>query len=200
MTSAFALSTFFKLSICCKTLNGSQIGKFLEIKGDPVTSGFTTYQIVVTGQIFLGPNVNSGDILSPDGTTLDGGMMPTGIDDYFFTGDIVSITAGKHIFSFVDGVEVPNDSQIGKFLEIKGDPAASGFTTYQIVVTGQIFLGPNANSGDILTPDGTTLDGGMMPTGIDDFFFTGDIVSITAGKHIFSFVDGVEVPNGSPPL
>jgi len=173
--------------------------KFLEIKGDPVASGFTTYQIVVTGQIFLGPNVNSGDILSPDGTTLNGGMNPTGLDDYFFTGDIVSITAGKHIFSFVDGVEVPNDSQVGKYLEIKGDPVTSGFTTYQIVVTGQIFLGPNVNSGDILTPDGTTLDGGMMPTGLDDYFFTGDIVSITAGKHIFSFVDGVEVPNDSSP-
>jgi len=169
----------------------------LQIKGDPTTSGYTTYQIVVSGQIMLGPNTNPGDILSADGTTINGGVGPRGLDDYTFTGTIVSITAIKPIVSIVNGVEVPNDST--NLLQIKGDPTTSGYTTYQIVVSGQIMLGPNTNPGDILSPDGTTINGGVSPTGVDDYSFTGTIVSITAGEHIFSFVNGIEVPNNSTP-
>ena len=82
----------------------------LQIKGDPTTSGYTAYQIVVSGQIMLGPNTNPGDILSSGGTTINGGVIPTGLDDYTFTGTIVSITAIQPIVSVVNGVEVPNDS------------------------------------------------------------------------------------------
>ena len=172
--------------------------KFLEIKGDPVNTSSTSYQVIVTGQISLGSNANpNSDIISPDGTTLNGIITPTGLDDLYFTGDIVSITAVIHIFSFVDGVEVSNGSP--SFLEIKGDPITSGITTYQIVVSGQITKGPNANTSDILSPDGTTIDGLVKSTGVDDYSFTGNVVSITATQHVFSFVDGVEVSNGSPP-
>jgi len=171
--------------------------KFLEIKGDSATSSTTTYQVIVSGQISLGPKANPNDILSSDGTTINGRVLPTGRDNYYFTGDIVSITAGKHVFSFVDGVEVPNDSPIGKFLEIKGDPLTSSATTYQVIVSGQISLGPKANPNDILSSDGTTINGKILPTGLDNYYFTGDIVSITAGQHVFSFVDGVEVTNDS---
>ena len=86
-----------------------------------------------------------------------------------------------------------------KLLEIRGDPATSGVTTYQVIVSGQISLGPNANSNDILSPDGTTINGKIGPSALDNYSFTGNIVSITADQHVFSFVDGVEVPNGSPP-
>jgi len=89
---------------------GMKLKTNLKIKGDPTTTSFSDYQIIVTGQIFLGPKTNPDDILSPDGTTVNGGIPPNGVDDYFFTGDIVSITADKHILSFVDGVEVPNGS------------------------------------------------------------------------------------------
>jgi len=88
--------------------------------------------------------------------------------------------------------EVSNDSQ--RFLEIKGDPVTNGTINYQVVVSGQITKGPEANSGDILSPDGTTIDGKILPTATDDYFFTGNIVSITADQNVFSFVDGVDVP------
>jgi len=85
--------------------------KFLEIQGAPETSPPTTYQIIVSGEIFYGPQANPpDDMLSSDGTTIDGTINPTKIDNYFFTGDIVSITADQHIFSFVDGIEISNDS------------------------------------------------------------------------------------------
>jgi len=87
---------------------------------------------------------------------------------------------------------------VQKFLEIIYDPLTTGTTFYTVVVTGTILPGPNANLADVISPDGTTINGRIHPTGLDDFSFTGDIVSITAGQHIFSFVDGVEVPNGSP--
>ena len=76
----------------------------------PTWAVLITGLFVVTGQIFLGSRANPEDILSPDGTIIDGHISPNGVDDYFFTGDIVSITADKHILSFVDGVEVPNES------------------------------------------------------------------------------------------
>jgi len=55
--------------------------------------------------------------------------------------------------------------------------------------------GTNANPEDVLSPDGTTVNGGIFPGGRDDFYFTGDIVSITAETQpILTIVDGVEAP------
>jgi len=179
------------------TKKGEGEEKFLEIKGDAATSSSTLYQVIVSGQISLGPKANPADKLSTDGTTINGKVFPTGRDNYYFTGDIVSITAGQHVFSFVDGVEVTNDSLAGKSLEIKGDSATSSLTTYQVIVSGQILLGPNANPNDKLSTDGTTINGKVKPTGLDNYFFTGDIVSITADQHVFSFVNGVEILNDS---
>ena len=87
--------------------------------------------------------------------------------------------------------EVSNDSQ--RFLEIKGNPVTNGTINYQIVVSGHITKGPNANPGDKLSPDGTTIDGKILPTGIDNYYFTGNIISITADQNVFAFVDGVDV-------
>jgi len=87
--------------------------------------------------------------------------------------------------------QVPNDSQ--RFLEIKGDPITNGTITYQVVVSGQISLGPNANPGDNLSPDGTTIDGRVAPKGLDNYYFTGDIVSITTNQHVLAFVDGEDI-------
>jgi len=87
--------------------------------------------------------------------------------------------------------EVSIDSR--RFLEIKGDPVANGTVTYQVVVSGQISLGPSANPSDLLSPDGTTIDGAVAPARQDNFYFTGDIVSITADKHVLVFVDGEDI-------
>jgi len=45
----------------------------LVIKLDPVISTGAAYQIIVSGQITLGPNADAEDVLSPDGTTINGG-------------------------------------------------------------------------------------------------------------------------------
>ena len=87
--------------------------------------------------------------------------------------------------------EVSNDSQ--RFLEIKGNPVTNGTINYQIVVSGQITKGPNANPTDIVSPNGTTIDGKILPTGIDNYYFTGNIISITADQNVFAFVDGVDI-------
>jgi len=87
--------------------------------------------------------------------------------------------------------QVPNDSQ--RFLEIKGDPVTNGTATYQVVVSGKISLGPNTNPKDKLSPDGTTIDGKVGPTGLDNYYFTGNIVSITTNKHVLAFVDGEDI-------
>ena len=87
----------------------ADVQKLLKIKGDPASAN-AIYKVVVTGQITPGANVETGDKISTDKTTVNGATWTTGFDDFYFTGDIVSITADYHIFSFVDGVEVPNDS------------------------------------------------------------------------------------------
>jgi len=87
--------------------------------------------------------------------------------------------------------QVPNDSQ--RFLQIKGGRITNGTITYQVVVSGQISLGPKANPDDKLSPDGTTIDGKVSPKGQDNYYFTGDIVSITTDKHVLAFVDGEDI-------
>ena len=93
--------------------------RFLEIKGDPVTHGTIKYHVVVSGQISYGPRANPPwDMLSTDGTTIDGTILPTGLDNYNFTGNIVSISADQNVFSFVDGEEVfPTLSGIPKWIK-----------------------------------------------------------------------------------
>jgi hypothetical protein len=93
--------------------------------------------------------------------------------------------------------EIPTaTAEVQKLLTIKGDSAGAN-AVYKIVVSGTITPGPNADANDKLSTNKNTVDGIVWITGIDDFYFTGDIVSITADHHIFSFVDGVEIPNGS---
>jgi len=82
--------------------------KFLEIKGDPtVVDSFITYEVIVSEGLTKGPKANDSDVVSPDGTTANGGVVPTGLDNYFFTGNLISITAEFNVFAFVDGISVP---------------------------------------------------------------------------------------------
>jgi len=173
--------------------------QFLEIKSDPTSTSWTSYEVVVSGQILHNTHASIiNDVLSPDGTTINGGVGPNGLDGYTYTGTIVSISADKPILSFVNGIEVPNVS--AHFLEIKLDPTSTSWTSYEVVVLGQILPGPHANPGDTISPDGTTINGGVGPNGLDDYSYTGTIVSINANQNIISIIDGVEVPNNSPPL
>jgi len=134
----------------------------------------------------------------------NGKMIPIGSWDKknMITGVVLtSQTAHKCTWKF-EQQNTPSENtpiayaDVQKLLEMKGDPTGEK-TIYKVVVTGKITRGPNADTGDKISSDKKTVKGVIL-TGMDDFYFTGDIVSITADHHIFSFVDGVEVPNGSP--
>ena len=84
--------------------------KFLVVKGlatnpnnDPIS-----YKVVVTGSITKGPAANPADKISPDGKTLNGFLKPqTGTDNYFVTGDVVSVEAPVNLAVTLDGVPIP---------------------------------------------------------------------------------------------
>jgi len=84
--------------------------KFLEVKGLATNPDNDTirYKIVVTDSIRKGFGANSGDVVSPDGKTLNGDIKPqTGRDNYFVTGDIVSVEAPVNLAVTLDGVPIP---------------------------------------------------------------------------------------------
>jgi len=118
--------------------------------------------------------------------------------------------------SFIDAVNVSYSSQYGgipyceplvavtiieKELKITGDRDASyKRATYTVVVDGQIRLGEFANPpGDKISEDGTTATGFVIPIGADNHYFTGNLLLITADNTIITYIDGVEIPNNSPP-
>jgi len=167
---------------------------FLEIIGNPTTTGFTFYEIIVSDQITKGPNAGPGDVLSQDETTVNGKILPTGIDDYSVTGTF-TLTASQNVVTRVNGVVVQNGSPI--YLEVIGNPTTSGITTYEIIGSDQITKGPNAGPGDVLSQDETAVIGIILPTGIDDYSLTGTIGSLTSTQPVDTKANGVEVPNGS---
>jgi len=95
-----------------------EVGQYLECKGDPTNLGWTYYQIVVSGQITKGPSAEANtDTISPDGTIMDGHLLPNYSDDFFFTGTIVSITADQSVICFVDGVEVIEEPELTLYVQ-----------------------------------------------------------------------------------
>ena len=80
-------------------------GKIIVTHESDICRDFTTYEIIVSGQIRLGANSESGggmngETVSMDGTTVNGGIIPTGnIDDFFFTGEFISFTASTDCVS-----------------------------------------------------------------------------------------------------
>jgi len=57
------------------------------------------------------------DTISPDGTIMDGHLLPNYSDDFFFTGTIVSITADQSVICFVDGVEVIEEPELTLYVQ-----------------------------------------------------------------------------------
>jgi len=155
-----------------------------------------SYKIVVTDSIRKGSMANSGDVISADGKTLDGTILPqNGHDSYFVTGD-VSVEAPVDLDVTLDGVPIPVITP-EKFLVVKGlaTNPNNGMISYKVVVTDSIRKGSAANSGDVISADGKTLDGTILPkNGHDSYFVTGDIVSVEAPVDLDVTLDGVPIP------
>jgi len=178
--------------------------KELIVKGDDrLFPGRISYSITVDGQIRIGDVVDPGDIISADGKTVNGSMFTGHWDRYFFTGSIVSSTGKAHVVTTVDGIEVPNNSMPTivlapgeRELYIVGDlNAKKDLITFEIIVTDQIKQGMAATvRRDVVSPDGTRVNGDIYKGNLDGFIFSGDIVSITADSSIIATVDDVAVP------
>ena len=80
-----------------------------------------------------------------------------------------------------------------KLLKISELP--SGVGHYSVVVSGQITEGPNTFGPINILSTGITAIAAVAPTSYDEFYFTGEIVSISADDHVISYVDGIEVAN-----
>jgi len=67
-----------------------------------------SYKVVVTDSIRKGLKANPDDVISADGKTLNGKILPqSGYDNYFVTGDIVSVEAPVNLAVTLDGVPIP---------------------------------------------------------------------------------------------
>ena len=92
----------------------------------------------------------------------------------------------------------------GKIIVLHESGICRDFTTYEIIVSGQIRLGANSESGggmngETVSMDGTTVNGGIIPTGnIDDFFFTGEFISFTASTDCVSISIKDPIPEPEP--
>ncbi len=84
--------------------------KLLEVRGlatNPNNDGIS-YKVVVIDSIRKGPAANPNDVISADGETLNGRLKPqAGRDNYFVTGDIVSVEAPVNLAVTLDGVSIP---------------------------------------------------------------------------------------------
>jgi len=187
------------------TSSGGLREKELVVSGKDVLLAIDiNYIITVDGQIRLGPLANPPtEIVSADGKTVTGFVgRKSSFDSFLFTGNLISITANGHLVSTVDGIKVPNNTPPAtviqaneRKLHIRGDPAAPELINFQIKVTGQIKVGYGGTRGqDIVSRDGTTVNGNIFPGNFDGFIFSGDIVSITADSSIIPTVNGVRVP------
>jgi len=187
--------------------------KHLVISGDPVplenVDIVIPYSVKITGgETTLGPDANRGSDFIVDGTDIVAqiyaglinkvGQEPfVTSDDFFFTGELVSITATLNLIATVD--DVPFDTtigepvQFGKVLTIEGDPDSptNETITYTVTISGGITRkGEFANAADKII--GTNIEGTVgARTGKDSYFFTGELVSINSPVKLFANVDGV---------
>ena len=156
------------------------------------------YKVVVTDSIRKGLKANPNDVISADGKTLTGKIFPqSGHDNYFVTGDIVSVEAPVNLAVTLDGVSIPvTTPSTEKLLVVKGlatNPNNDSIS-YKVVVTDSIRKGSAANPNDVISADGKTLTGNIFPqNGHDNYFVTGDIVSVDAPVNLAVTLDGVSI-------
>ena len=185
--------------------------KHLIIKGDPANDNRTiAYSVTIAGGVTrIGPEANpvsdlivgtniTGKIYS--GITLGKGLST---DDYYFTGTLESINSSVNLVATVDGIPYPvtivkPPPPPGKHLEIRGDPAnlINKIISYTVKISGGVTtLG--LRSFDPVTDFviGTNIEGKTKAkTGFDDYFFTGNIVSVNSPVNLLVTVDGVPFP------
>jgi len=97
--------------------------------------------------------------------------------------------------------EVISSSSTQKELKITGTVGSGVISTYTVVVSGSATVGGLSNpSVDQVSADGKTITGLTRTRSTDNYFFTGDIVSIVADQKMTTTVDGVKFPNSTPNL
>jgi len=184
--------------------------RHLVIKGDPANDNrIIQYSVTIVGGVTtLGPEANPSDDLI-DGTNITAKIY-SGIvqgkdvrtDDYFFTGTLESINAPVNLVATVDGVPFPvtivepPPPPAGKHLEIRGDPAnpVNEKISYSVTISGGVTsLGLTTGIGDVVI--GTNIEGiTKAQAGFDEYFFTGDIVSVNAPVNLLVTIDGKSFP------
>ena len=98
-------------------------------------------------------------------------------------------------------LEVIPSSSTQKELKITGTVGSGVRSTYTVVVSGSATVGGLSNPpSDQVSADGKTITGFISARGTDNYFFTGDIVSIVADQKMTTTVDGVKFPNSTPNL
>jgi len=184
--------------------------RHLVIKGDPANDNkIIEYNVtIVGGETTLGPEANSSDDLI-DGTNITAKIY-SGIvqgkdvrtDDYFFTGTLESINAPVNLVATVDGVPFPvtivepPPTPAGKHLEIRGDPTNpnNDKISYKVTISGGVTSkGLTTGITDFIV--GTNIEGiTKSQKGFDEYFFTGNIVSVDSPVNLLVTVDGVSFP------
>jgi len=189
--------------------------KHLIIKGDPANDNRTiAYSVTIAGGVTrIGPEASPvSDLIVGTNITarIYSGITPgIGIstDDYFFTGTLESINSSVNLVATVDGIPFPvtivePSPPAGKHLEIRGDPAnlINKIISYTVTISGGVTtLG--LRSFDPVTDFiiGTNIEGKTKAkTGFDDYFFTGEIVSVNSPVNLLVTVDYVPFPVITP--
>jgi len=219
--SIILLSSMLMLMIPLSSFQAAHpiIEKHLVIKGDPANDNRQVqYDVKITGGITrLGPEANpTTDLI--DGTNIIA-QIYSGIiqgidittDDYFFTGTLESINSSVNLVATVDGISFPvtivqpPPPPPGKHLEIRGDPAnlINESISYTVTISGgTTSLGLTTDpTSDFIS--GTNIAGiTKAQLGFDEYFFTGDILSVNSPVNLLVTVDGdpFAVTVGKPPI
>ncbi|MHB9287997.1 right-handed parallel beta-helix repeat-containing protein [Halobacteriales archaeon Cl-PHB] len=176
--------------------DGTQLSRTLAVE-TPTNGDLVEYEVVTTGEVALGAEAESPDSVTQnsDGTWTVSGLCGDGATDTFaFEGSVADYAvSGGRAAIVVDGetINPVETSSLRVDTPDNGDLAA-----YEIVTTGEITPGTNAEDTDQITQnaDGTWTVIGVCGDGYADTFeFKGEVSdhSITDGPATI-YVDGQE--------
>lgn len=151
------------------------------------------FTVSATGSIRSGWSTNG----SIDGRVATGDVWGTWEVDYFFTGEIDSLSTDGEVFAYVDtGTGLPEKITAvsavdppGQHLFIKG---VGPRTFYDLTVSGELQPGWSPEGDDIILDEGT-VSGNVWGGKWDDYFFTGTLESIQFDGEAELYVDGTKV-------